>query len=70
MNKIRNTVAFLGRLATLLAALICSEGIITLGSAFNFSEYGPMGWIAQTLGFVVCVWGATEWHYESQGGAQ
>jgi len=65
MKNIRNVVAFLGRLSTLLAALIFMEGMVTMGSAFNFSEYGPMGWIAQTLGFVVCVWAATEWHYES-----
>jgi hypothetical protein len=70
MNKIRNTVAFLGRLATLLVALIFIEGMFTMGSAYNFSEYSAMGWIAQTLGFVVCVWAATEWHYESQGGNQ
>ena len=65
MKNIRNVVAFLGRLSTLLAALIFIEGMFTMGSAYNFSEYGPMGWIGQMLGFVICVWGATEWHYDS-----
>jgi hypothetical protein len=65
MENIRNVVAFLGRLSTLLVALIFMEGIFTMGSAFTFSEYSAMGWIGQMLGFVICVWGATEWHYQS-----
>jgi len=35
---------------------------MTLGHAYNFSEYGPMGWIVQGLILVLVAWIGAEWH--------
>ena len=61
MEKIKNIVEFSGRLATLLLCLIFFEGMLTLGSAFDYNNYNVVAWIAQSLFFVLCVWGACEW---------
>jgi len=61
LEKIKNIVEFSGRLATLLLTLIFFEGMLTLGWAFDYTNYGPIAWIAQSLFFILCVWGACEW---------
>lgn len=56
------TIQLLGRMATLLLVAIIFEGIMTMGQAFDFVGYSAMGIIFQALIFVVCIWGAAEWH--------
>ena len=58
MKKIR----LVGRLAASTLGAIFIEGMMTLGHAFNFSEYGPMGWVTQGLILVLVVWFTAEWH--------
>lgn len=58
MKKIR----LVGRLAASTLGAIFIEGMMTLGHAFNFSEYGPMGWVIQGLILVLVVWVTAEWH--------
>lgn len=50
-----------GRFAMLVLTAIFLEGMLTLGSAFNFESYGPIAWIVQALVLVLCIWGAVEW---------
>jgi len=38
-----------------LLTLIFVEGILTMGSAFNFKDYGVFAWIAQTIGIVFTI---------------
>ena len=57
-------IKFTGRFAVLVLTAILFEGAMTLGSAFRFEEYGALGWIVQSLVFVLCVWGAAEWTEE------
>ena len=61
MENLKTFVEFSGRLATLLLCLISLEGIATLGWALDYTNYGPLAWVVQSLFFVLCVWGACEW---------
>lgn len=61
MEKLKTFVEFSGRLSTLLLCLLFFEGLLTLGSAFDYTNYGPVAWIVQSLFFVLCVWGACDW---------
>ena len=61
LEKLKNFVEFSGRLATLLLCLLFFEGMLTLGWALDYTNYGPVAWIVQSLFFVLCVWGACEW---------
>ncbi len=38
-----------------LLTLIFLEGILTMGSAFNFNNYGVFAWICQTIGIVFTI---------------
>jgi hypothetical protein len=38
-----------------LLTLIFIEGILTMGSAFNFQSYGVFAWIMQTIGLVFTI---------------
>ena len=58
MKKIR----LVGRLAASALGAIFFEGMMTLGHAFKFEEYGPIVWILQSLVLVLVVWFAAEWH--------
>lgn len=60
----KNTIGLIGRFAVLALSAILFEGIITLGSAFNFDNYNALAWIVQCLIFCTVVWLACEWHYE------
>ena len=64
MKKIR----LVGRLAASTLGAIFIEGMMTLGHAFNFSEYGPVGWVIQGLVLVLVVWFAAEWHDSEESG--
>lgn len=59
---IKNIIAFIGRLAVSLLGVIFIEGLLTLGAALNYQEYGAIGWIIQSLVFAATVWFASEWH--------
>ena len=61
MENLKTFVEFSGRLATLLLCLLFFEGLLTFGSALDYTNYGPVAWIVQSLFFVLCVWGACEW---------
>jgi len=45
----------------LLLCLISLEGMATLGWALDYTNYGPLAWVVQSLFFVLCVWGACDW---------
>lgn len=60
----KNPIGLVGRIATLALCAILFEGILTLGTAFNFDNYNAMAWIVQVLIASVVVWGACEWHDE------
>lgn len=55
-----------GRFAATAVGAIFLEGMMSLGHAFNFSEYGPIGWILQSLILVLVVWFAAEWHDQEE----
>ena len=38
-----------------LLTLIFVEGVLTMGTAFNFESYGIFAWIAQTIGIVFTI---------------
>jgi hypothetical protein len=61
MENLKTFVEFSGRLATLLLCLISLEGMATLGWALDYTNYGPLAWVVQSLFFVLCVWGACDW---------
>lgn len=61
-TKVMKKIRLVGRLAASALGAIFFEGMMTLGHAYNFSEYGPIGWIAQSLILVLVVWFAAEWH--------
>ena len=60
----KNPVGLIGRMATLALCAIFIEGMLTLGSAFNFNNYNAFAWIVQALIACIIVWGACEWHFE------
>jgi hypothetical protein len=60
----KNTIGLVGRMATLALCAIFIEGMMTLGSAFKFEQYGVLAWIIQILIACTVVWGACEWHFE------
>jgi len=60
----KNPIGLVGRIATLALGAIFIEGMLTLGTAFNFNNYNAMAWIVQVLIASVVVWGACEWHDE------
>lgn len=59
----KNTIGLIGRMATLALAAIFFEGMLTLGTAFNFHNYSALAWIVQLLIACTVVWGACEWHH-------
>ena len=61
LEKLKTFVEFSGRLSTLLLFLLFFEGMLTLGWALDYTNYGPLAWVVQSLFFVLCVWGACEW---------
>ena len=61
-TKVMKKIRLVGRLAASALIAIFLEGLMTLGHAYNFSEYGPMGWIVQGLILVLVVWIGAEWH--------
>ena len=38
-----------------IICLVFIEGILTMGSAFNFNSYGMFAWIMQTIGLVFTI---------------
>jgi len=62
----KSKIAFVGRLATLILSAIFVEGFVTLGEALQFENYSVMGWIMQTLTFLILLWATTEWHYSEE----
>ena len=65
MENFRNFVGFIGRLTASILFIALFEGIITLGYAFRFEEYTAIGYIFQSMMFVLAVWMATEWYYDT-----
>ena len=63
-TKTKNTVALLGRFAVTILGAIFIEGMMTLGTAFQFEHYNVVAWIAQVAALVVCCWVAVNWHCE------
>lgn len=59
------TFDFIWKFAVCMIALILFEGIATLGQAFNWSEYGILGWVFQLCLIIVCIKIATlDWEGE------
>ena len=38
-----------------IICLVFIEGILTMGNAFNFKDYGVFAWIMQTIGLVFTI---------------
>lgn len=41
-----------------LLLLVLVEGVMTLGQAFQFEHYGPLGWIIQAIAIVFTICGS------------
>ena len=61
----KNTIGFIGRFSAVMLLIMFFEGMITLGSAFEFEHYSAMGILFQCFMFCLGTWAATEWHYDS-----
>ena len=61
----KNIIGFIGRLSAVMIGILFFEGMMTLGSAFDFEHYTAIGTLVQCFMFCLGTWGATEWHYES-----
>ena len=55
MKKFENILYFIMCPAMGLIVLIILEGIVTLGGAFQFKEYGVIGWIFQVLAVITTI---------------
>lgn len=62
----RNVLNFIGRFSVIMLLVIILEGLITFGSAFNFTDYTAIGAVFQCFIFCVATWVAAEWYYESK----
>ncbi len=49
------TIKRLQYVTVALIALMFFEGMMTLGTAFDFSNYGTFAWIAQAIVVIACV---------------
>ena len=62
----RNVFNYIGRFSVIMLLVMVLEGLITFGSAFDFSHYTAAGAIFQCLIVCVVIWVAAEWYYESK----
>lgn len=58
----KKALLFLAKLSVVVLLFLGMEGLLTMGTAFEFQHYGPVAWIAQgCVVFIALYTASKEW---------